>query len=308
MDLLVVGTLAFDAVETPFGKRDDILGGSASYCGVCASYYCPVNLVGIVGDDFPESHLEYFAKRGIDSAGVVRSPGKTFRWAGVYEKNLNIRHTRETQLNVLTEFKPVLPPHYRKNRFVVLGNIDPGLQRSVLDQLDNPKLVACDTMNFWIEGYRAELDRTLKRVNLLLVNDSEAQQLSGEQNLVKAARVIRKMGPHAIVIKRGEHGALLFDDTGVFVAPAFPLDRVIDPTGAGDSFAGGMLGYLARTGGVTAKSLRASLIMGTVMASFCVEDFSIDAVRNLKRSAITQRIKAYAALTQLFPLGLHPFA
>ena len=308
MDLLVVGTLAFDAVETPCGKRDGILGGSASYCGTCASYCCPVNMVGIVGADFPDEHIEFFAKRNIDTAGVVRAPGKTFRWSGVYEPNLNVRHTRETQLNVLTEFKPILPPNYRKSRFVVLGNFDPTLQRSVLDQLDRPKLVACDTMNYWIEGHRAELDKTLRRVNLFLVNDSEAQELSGEHNLVKAAAAIRRMGPRLLVIKRGEYGALLFDDHGMFATPAFPLDDVIDPTGAGDSFAGGMMGFLARRGRLDARTLRASMIMGTVMASFCVQDFSIDAVRSLQRVEIMKRARAYAALTQLSPLRLNPFA
>ncbi|MBI5509835.1 MAG: sugar kinase [Deltaproteobacteria bacterium] len=308
MDLLVIGTLAFDAVETPYGKRDDVLGGSASYCGTCASYFASVGLVGVIGADFPQAHFDFFKSRKIDTAGVQRAAGKTFRWRGVYEKNLNVRHTLDTQLNVLADFKPVLPQSYRRSRFVVLGNIDPGLQLSVLDQLERPRLVACDTMNYWIEGQRPALLKTLKRVQVLLVNDAEAQQLSGEHNLVKAATVILRMGPAAVIIKRGEHGALLFDRAGVFVSPAFPLDRVIDPTGAGDSFAGGMFGYVASRKRFDAKTLRAGMIMGTVMASFSVQDFSLEGLLHLTHKAVRKRVAEYAALTQLAPLKLDPFA
>lgn len=308
MDLLVVGTLAFDVVETPHDTRHDILGGSASYCGACASYFAPVKLVGIVGEDFPVRHFDFFADRHIDTAGVTRAPGKTFRWHGAYEANMNVRHTRDTQLNVLADFRPDLPPNYRDSRFVVLGNFDPTLQRSVLDQLDKPRLVACDTMNFWIEGYRKELDKTLKRVQLLLLNESEARLLSGEHNLVKAARRVLTMGPEALVIKLGEHGAMLFDRHGFFNVPAFSLAEVVDPTGAGDSFAGGMMGYLARRGKVDGKSLREALVMGTVMASFSVTDFSVDAVRALKTTDIKRRLRDYLKLTQFGHVELDPFA
>jgi sugar/nucleoside kinase (ribokinase family) len=299
MNLLVVGTLAYDSVETPFGKRESILGGSASFAATCASYFCPVQMVGIVGADFEEEHLGFFRARGIDTSGVERTNGKTFRWSGVYEENMNIRHTRETQLNVLVDFDPRLPPDYCHTPYVILGNIDPSLQLAVLEQLDEPRIVALDTMNFWIEDYREALERTLKRAHLLLINDEEARQLSGEDNLFKAARAVRSMGPETLVIKLGEHGAMLFDDSGVFNTAAMVLDSFVDPTGAGDSFAGGMLGYIAREGRTDAATMRRSMVLGTVMASFSVQDFSIDGVRNLTTDNVAARVHDYHDMTQI---------
>lgn len=297
MSILVVGTLAFDSVETPFGKRDNILGGSASFLGVCASHFSPVQLVGIVGADFPQEHLDYFESRGMDTQGVDRVDGKTFRWRGVYEADINVRHTLETQLNVLEQFQPNLPEPYRKTKHVVLGNFDPALQLAVLEQMDGPEFVAADTMNFWIEGHRKALEKTLERVDLLLLNDEEARQLSGEYNLVHAAEKIRALGPSMLVIKRGEHGATLFTEDIVFSAPAFPIDVIQDPTGAGDSFAGGMMGYLARRQRRDAQTVRQGIIIGSVMASFSVEDFSIDRLRTIKNGEIRQRFADFKALT-----------
>jgi sugar/nucleoside kinase (ribokinase family) len=299
MSLLVVGTLAYDSVKTPFGERENILGGSASYAATCASYFGSVRIVGIVGEDFRAEDLAFFAQRGIDTRGIERAQGRTFRWQGVYEENMNIRHTLDTQLNVLEAFSPVLPEGYRDSPYLVLGNIDPKLQLSVLEQLRQPKLVACDTMNFWIEGYREALDRTLARVDLLLINDSEALQLSGEHNLLKAARAVRTMGPSSLVIKLGEHGAVLFDEHGTFITPALLLDRILDPTGAGDSFAGGMMGYLASLNRHDAMSVRQAMIIGTVMASFSVQGFSIDGIRQLEDGALRARLDQYSALTQI---------
>lgn len=299
MDVLAVGTLAFDSVETPFGERRDILGGSASYLATAASYFAKVGMVGVVGHDFPREHLAFFAERGIDTAGVATLPGKTFRWRGRYDENLNVAHTLETQLNVLAAFRPELPAAYRKAQFVVLGNIDPELQTSVLDQVQRPRLVACDTMNYWIEApqHRVKLEAALKRVDLLCINDGEARLLAGEYNLVKAATKIRAMGPQNLVIKRGEHGAILFTDGSVFAAPAFPLEIVRDPTGAGDSFAGGMMGFLARKGRTDPGSLRQAVVMGSVLASFVVEDFSLDRLRRLTHDEIRLRFREYRALT-----------
>ena len=299
MRLLVVGTLAYDSVETPHGKRDNILGGSASYAATCASYFCPVQMVGIVGSDFGEEHLEFFRGRGIDTTGVERAGGATFRWSGVYEENMNIRHTLETQLNVLERFEPTLPDSYRDAEYAILGNFDPTLQLRVLEQMRRPRVVALDTMNFWIEDYRAALERTLERVHLLLINDEEARQLSGEDNLFKAARAVRDMGPSMLVIKLGEHGAMLFDDHGVFTTPALVLDSFVDPTGAGDSFAGGMLGFLAARGGADDATLRQAMVVATVMASFSVQDFSIDGVRQLTPERVRGRVNDYRAMTQV---------
>lgn len=297
MNLVVVGTLAFDSVETPFGKRQDILGGSASYLATCASYFTNVQMVGIVGEDFPDEHLKFFQSRNIDTAGVNRVEGRTFRWSGVYESDLNTRRTLETQLNVLEKFEPDLPAAYRSAEYVVLGNFDPKLQLAVLDQLEKPKLVAADTMNFWIEGHREALVRMLARVDILLVNDAEARQLSGEYNLIKAARTIRAMGPRILVIKQGEFGALLFADDTIFSAPGFPIEVIQDPTGAGDSFAGGMMGFLARRDKVDPVTLRQAMIVGSVTASFSVEDFSIDRIRDISKDEISQRLSQFEALS-----------
>ncbi|MEZ4272683.1 MAG: PfkB family carbohydrate kinase [Myxococcota bacterium] len=306
MRLLVVGTLAFDSVETPHGVRDNTLGGSASFSAIAAAYFCPVRMVGVVGDDFPEEHLEFYQTRAIDIAGVERSPGKTFRWSGVYSHDFNARETRETQLNVLETFDPVVPPAYLDSEFVVLGNFDPTLQRKVLEQLKKPQLVAADTMDFWINGANAELKKTLARVDLLSINDEEARLLSGEHSLVKAAEYIRRLGPKMVVIKRGEHGATVFSEDGIFMAPAYPLLSVKDPTGAGDCFAGGLMGFLAQHNTVSPQILRRAVIMGSTLASFAVEDFSLDRFRNLHAEEIKDRFKAFRDLTH-FETG-DPFA
>lgn len=298
MSILSVGTVAFDCVETPYGKREDILGGSVSFLGVAASYFTPVRMVAVVGEDFPEEHLDFFKSRDIDTDGVTRQSGKTFRWKGHYLDDINVAHTLETQLNVLAGFDPHLPQHYRNSKYVVLGNIDPVLQSQVVAQVESPQLIACDTMNYWIEGTNAELLKTLEKVDLLSINDGEARLLSGKDNLLHAAAEIRKMGPKILVIKRGEHGALVFYNDEIFATPAFPLEVVKDPTGAGDSFAGGMLGYLAHKGSLDAKTLRQAVIMGSTLASFAVQDFSLDRFRTLTHQEIQSRFAAFHSLTQ----------
>lgn len=297
MSLLVVGTLAFDSVETPYGKRQETLGGSANFLALAASYFAPVRMVGVIGQDYPDDILDLCRSRGIDTQGVVRAAGKTFRWHGRYSNDLNVAHTLNTELNVLATFNPEIPKEYLDSKMVFLGNIDPGLQGRVLDQMRSPKLVALDTMNYWIEGANEELRRVLKRIALLSVNDAEARQLSGEHNLVKAARAIQSMGPSTVVIKRGEHGALVFLEDAVFTAPAYPLETVRDPTGAGDSFAGGLMGYLTRLERFDAATLRQAVIVGSVLASFVVEDFSVDRLRDLTLADIRRRFENFKALT-----------
>jgi len=303
VSILVVGSVAYDTVETPFGKADHVLGGSASFFSVAASFFVPVNLVGVVGEDFGEEQLKAFRGREIDLEGLERVPGKTFHWAGKYSFDLNARETICTELNVFETFKPKIPARYRRSEHVFLGNIDPVLQRQVLDQVERPKLVACDTMNFWISGQPDELRKTLSRVDVLLINDAEARQLSGEWNMVKAARAIRAMGPRVLVVKKGEHGVLMFTEDASFAAPAYPLEEVFDPTGAGDTFAGGFLGYLAsQAGGGTrdradGAALRRAVIMGSTLASFCVEAFSLDRLTRLTRAEIDARFQLFKELT-----------
>lgn len=289
MALLVVGSVALDSLETPFGRREDVLGGSASYFSICASYFGPTRVVAVVGEDFPEEHLAFLASRGVDLAGLARRPGRTFRWRGRYDFDLNTAHTLDTQLNVFAEFRPDLPPHYRDSEYVFLGNIDPDLQRAVLDQVRAPRLVACDTMNFWISSKRESLLRTLRRVDLLFVNDAEARQLAEEHNVVKAARRILSFGPRAVVVKRGEYGALFFSGEEVFAASAYPLPAVFDPTGAGDSFAGGFMGYIARGRREDHAAMRRAMVLGGVLASFTVEQFSLDRLRTLGPEEIRAR-------------------
>jgi sugar/nucleoside kinase (ribokinase family) len=289
MSLLVVGSVALDSLETPFGRREDVLGGSASYFSACASFFGPTRLVAVVGEDFPEEHVRFLAGRGVDLAGLARRPGRTFRWKGRYEFDLNTAHTLDTQLNVFAEFRPELPPHYRDSEYVFLGNIDPNLQRAVLDQVRAPRFVACDTMNFWISSKRESLLRTLRRVDMLFVNDAEARQLADEHNVVKAARRILSYGPRAVVVKRGEHGALFFSGEEVFAASAYPLAAVFDPTGAGDSFAGGFMGYLAHGRREDQATLRRAIVLGSVLASFTVEQFSLDRLRTLTAAEIRAR-------------------
>lgn len=304
MSLLVVGTLAFDSVETPFGKRDDVLGGSASYLSTSAAFFGPTLMAGVVGEDFPDAHWDFFKSRGIDLAGVQRLGGKTFRWRGHYDHDLNTAHTLETQLNVLEAFNPDLPAHYRKAQYVVLGNFDPELQERVLNQVDSPKLVALDTMNFWIERANAKLHQTLKRVHLLSINEAEARQLSGEYGLVQAARAILTMGPHTLVIKRGEYGSLMFTKEGMFAAPGLPVEEVCDPTGAGDTFAGGLMGHVARANRTDIRTLRQAVVVGNSMASFVVSDFSLDRLRTLTANEIRQRLVQMQSLVQFDSHGL----
>ncbi len=289
MSLLAVGSVALDSLETPFGRREDVLGGSASYFSVCSSFFGPVRMVAVVGEDFPEEHVKFFGTRKIDLAGLVRQPGRTFRWKGRYEFDLNTAHTLDTQLNVFAAFRPDLPAHYRDSEYVFLGNIDPDLQRSVLDQVRAPRFVACDTMNFWISSRRESLLKTLKRVDLLFVNDAEARQLAEEHNVVKAAKRILSFGPRAVVVKRGEYGALFFSGDEVFAASAYPLPAVFDPTGAGDSFAGGFMGYLARCRREDHATMRRAIVLGSVLASFTVEQFSLDRLRTLGPDEIRAR-------------------
>jgi sugar/nucleoside kinase (ribokinase family) len=296
--LLVVGSVALDSVETSTAKRDEILGGAASFSCYAASFFAPTRLVGVVGTDFPTAHEDFLRGHGIDLGGLERVSGRTFRWAGRYAADFNTRTTLDTQLNVFETFKPKLPAAWAETPFVFLANIDPVLQLDVLTQVRKPRFSACDTMNFWISGKRAELLRVLERVDMLLLNDEEARQLSGKSSLPAAAKAIAAMGPKAVVVKRGDAGALLFQGDDVFAAPAFPLDNVVDPTGAGDSFAGGFMGYLARMGDTSPASVRSALVAGTVLASFCVEDFSLDRFRTLDASAIAARIAAFANLVR----------
>lgn len=297
MSILVVGSVAYDTVETPFGTAERVLGGSASFFSVAASFFSPINLVGVVGDDFGDAQLAAFKGRNIDLEGLERVPGETFHWKGKYSYDLNARDTIATDLNVFEHFKPKIPAGYRSSEYVFLGNIDPTLQREVLEQVDRPRFVACDTMNFWISGQLEALKKTLERVQILLINDAEARQLSGEWNIVKAARAIRKMGPRTLIIKKGEHGVLMFSDEGSFAAPAYPLEDVFDPTGAGDTFAGGFLGYLASTGGMGEEALRRAVIMGSTLASFTVEAFSLDRLLRLTRPEIDERFRLFKRLT-----------
>ncbi len=299
MSLLVVGSVAFDAIESPYGKVDRIVGGAATYFAVAASFFTHVNLVGIVGDDFSNKDESIFQRRKIDTAGLERASGKSFFWAGKYSQHLNERETLVTDLNVFANFNPKLPEKFRNSKHVFLANIAPDLQRSVLQQVKgSPKHVALDTMNYWIERTPAELRETLKHVDILMINDSETRQLSNEHNLLRAARHIFKMGPSTLVIKRGEYGALLVDKNGVFSVPAFPLEEPHDPTGAGDSFAGGFMGYLAGSGGSNDATLRRAMVYGSVLGSFAVEEFGPERLRKLKRSEINARARHFLKLTQ----------
>jgi sugar/nucleoside kinase (ribokinase family) len=298
-NLVVVGSVALDDIDGPFGRRPDVLGGSASFCSVAASFFAPgaIRLVAVVGDDFPQAHVDYLGSCGIDASGLVRESGKTFRWAGRYADDLATRKTLDTQLGVFAGFQPRLGEAHKGCELVFLGNIDPVLQLAVLEQIKQPVMVACDTMNFWISGKPDELKKMLRRVDVLVINDEEARELAGVHNLVKAAATIRALGPRGVVVKRGDSGALLFHEQGVFAAPAYPLEDVRDPTGAGDTFAGGFMGYLARAGDVSPAAIKRAMIAGSVMASFCVEDFSLDRLRRLAMHEIVARFRAFADLT-----------
>lgn len=303
MSLLVVGSIAFDSVKTPFGAADEVLGGSATYFSTAASYFTSVKLVAVVGDDFPDKHVNFLKSRKIDVSGLQKSKGQTFRWKGEYGYDLNEAKTLDTQLNVFETFKPNIPDAYRSSEIVFLANIDPVLQREVLHQIDKPKLVACDTMNFWIGGKRDELIKTLAEVDILLINEAEARELAGEPNLVKAARAIQAMGPKTLIVKRGEYGSVMFNSGGVFSAPAYPLEAVFDPTGAGDSFAGGFMGYLDNVRNFDEASLRQAIIFGSVMASFNVEDFSLNRMKSLDYKEIEGRYREFRKLTSFEDIG-----
>lgn len=307
MSLLVVGSVALDTVETPFGVATDALGGSATFFSAAASLFCKVQLVGVVGSDYPVGDLQFLVQRGVDLAGLEQVAGESFRWAGVYSFDLNSRETRETRLGVFADFKPRIPDSFRDAEWVFLGNIDPDLQHDVLDQVRAPKLVACDTMNYWISGpKRDSLLELLKRVDLLLVNDTEARELSGDHNLLRAARWIHKQGPKMVVVKKGEHGAILFSQDFAFYAPGYPLEEVFDPTGAGDAFAGGFMGYLARAGVIDAAHLRRAMVYGSTLGSFAVEKFSVDRLRELAPAEIQERVSRFRDLTAFDHIGFVP--
>jgi sugar/nucleoside kinase (ribokinase family) len=298
VSLLVVGSVAYDALESPYGKVDRTLGGAATYFSISASFFTKVKLVGIVGEDFSKEDEVIFHKRSIDIEGLERATGKCFFWAGRYSENLNERVTLATELNVFAEFKPRLPEKYRDSKFVFLANIAPDLQHDVLKQVKGtPKLVAMDTMNYWIEGSNADLRETLKHVDLLMINDSETRQLSSEHNLLLAAKHIFKMGPSVLVVKRGEFGAMMVDKRGVFAIPGFPLEQPQDPTGAGDSFAGGFMGYLAGANSISDTALRRAIVYGSVLGSFAVEKFGLERLLKLKKPEIHARARHFAKLT-----------
>ncbi len=301
MSILIVGSLAFDDIETPFGSSLNTLGGSSTYIALSASYFTDkIEMVGVVGSDFEESHFELLHSRSIDTRGVQKiEDGKTFRWAGRYHYDMNTRDTLDTQLNVFADFDPVVPAEYRNAEFVCLGNIDPKLQLKVLGQISKPKLVILDTMNFWIESKLEELKKTLQHVDIFILNDSEARLLSGDPNLVKSARIIREMGPKTLIIKKGEHGALLFTDNGIFAAPAFPLESIYDPTGAGDTFAGGFIGHLSRCETITDVEMRRAVLYGSAMASFCVEKFGTEKIAALTLLEIEDRYQSFRELSRI---------
>ncbi|MEO8584033.1 MAG: PfkB family carbohydrate kinase [Flavitalea sp.] len=299
MSLIVVGSMAFDAIETPFGKIDRIVGGSAVYVAYTASQFVtPIQQVSVIGGDFPEEELKELQRRGVDLSGVEVVKGeKSFFWSGKYHLDMNSRDTLVTDLNVLANFNPLIPDSYQGAEFLMLGNLDPVVQMKVIDQLkQRPKLIVMDTMNFWMEIALPQLKEVLKKVDALMVNDSEARQLSGEYSLVKAARAILKMGPRYLIIKKGEHGALLFHENEVFFAPALPLEEVFDPTGAGDTFAGGFIGHLARTKDISFKNMKTAIIVGSAMASYCVEKFGPERLKTLTKEDIDQRIHQFVDL------------
>ena len=297
MALLVIGAVAFDDIRTPHGEAKNTLGGAATYSALTASWFAPVRLVAAVGEDFGDEQLRVFHDRGVDTAGLVRAPGKTFRWSGEYVGDMSEAQTLETQLNVLEQFFPKLPGSYLDSEYLFLGNIDPVLQLHVRRQLPLAHLAALDSMNFWIRGRLQELKQALAEVDILVINETEARMLSGISNLKKAAEAIRKMGPPTLVIKRGEHGVMLFSNSGIFSAPAFPLDQVHDPTGAGDSFAGGLMGYLAKVGEFSDVQLRRAVIYGSVMASFAVEEFGLARLIRLTAEEIEARYREFKNLT-----------
>ena len=304
MSLLVVGSVALDTVETPFGVATDALGGSATFFAAAASLFCDVQLVGVVGSDFPVRQLDFLGGRGVDLRGLEQVDGESFRWSGVYSYDLNSRETRDTRLGVFADFQPRIPEAFRDAEWVFLGNIDPVLQLDVLEQVRAPRLVACDTMNYWINGKREDLLRLLRRVDLLLVNDTEARELSGDFNLLRAARWIQQQGPDMVIVKKGEHGAILFAGDTIFFTPGYPLEEVFDPTGAGDAFAGGFMGYLARCGSLAPDDLRRAMVYGSALGSFAVEKFSVERLIGLQPEEVQSRVRSFRELTAFEHIAL----
>lgn len=296
-EILVVGSVALDTVETPWGRAEEALGGSAIYFSAAASYFVPVNVVGVVGTDFPFTKINFLRDRGVNFDGLQEKEGRTFRWTGHYQHDLNQRDTLETQLNVYADFRPSIPPAYKDSPYLFLANIDPDLQLNVLDQVSSPKLIVLDTMNLWIERKLDSLREVIPCIDIFIVNDEEAGQLTGEANLIRAARQLLSWGPKVIVVKKGEHGSVMVGPDFIFSAPAYPLERVTDPTGAGDSFAGGFVGTLARKGSLSEKYLRQAVVYGSVLASFCVEEFSIGGLKNLCRARIEERYQEFKRIT-----------
>lgn len=297
MSITVVGSIALDSVKTPFGEAKEALGGSALYFSSAASFFTQVSLVGVIGEDFPKGDIEFLAKRGVDLSGLEVTKGQTFRWSGSYEYDMNEAKTHATHLNVFETFHPKLKENHEQAEYLFLANIHPVLQREVIGKVKKPKAIGCDTMNFWIQGSREELLKTIKMVDIMFINDAEARMLAGVPNLIKAAAAIRAMGPKILVVKKGEHGAMLFTDHTVFAIPAYPLEDVFDPTGAGDSFAGGFMGYLASNGEISDRNLRRAMIYGSVMASFNVEKFSMERLKTLTKDEIEQRFKSFKKLS-----------
>ena len=297
MSIVVVGSVAYDHVETPYGKNEHAMGGAALYFANSASFFSAVNMVAVVGKDFETEKIEFLKSRQVDLEGIEHTDGKTFRWGGRYHKNMNQRDTLFTELNVFADFKPLIPNSYKDSDYVFLANIHPELQLDVLNQVNKPKLVVMDTMNFWISGERESLKKLLPKVDILIINDEEAKELAEEENLQKSLDIICDMGPKSLVVKKGEHGAMLYYENDIFLSPAYPLEKVVDPTGAGDTFAGGFLGYLAKTGELTNENLRKAVVYGSTLASFVCEDFSFNKLRDLKKSEIEERYNNFKTLT-----------
>jgi sugar/nucleoside kinase (ribokinase family) len=298
MSILVVGSVALDSIETPFGKKSEILGGSATFFSISASFFDKVDIIATVGEDFPKKHLSMLKRRGIGTSGIAVKKGKNFRWEGRYEYDMNVAHTLATHLNVFGDFSPEIPKALKKSGVLFLANIDPDLQGSVLDQMGSPALTACDSMNHWITSKRSSLEKFLPKVDMFFLNDGEARQFTGEVNIFKAAKAIVAKGPKSVVIKKGEHGVVYYSKNTHFVAPAYPLESVYDPTGAGDTFAGGVIGYLGRSGKITQAVLRKSMVYGSIMASFAVEDFSVNKLLKISRADINKRFTEFKKFTR----------
>lgn len=299
MSILVVGSVAIDSIKTPFGVRDEALGGSGTYFSMAASFFSKVDIIATVGEDFPAKYIKLFENRGIGTEGLhVVKGGKTFRWKGEYRQDLNTAHTIYTHLNVFQDFKPEIPKDLKNTEYVFLANIDPVLQLSVLKQMKRPKLVACDSMNYWLENKKADFVKLMDKIDILLLNEGEAKMFTGESNLMKAARLIVAMGPKAVVIKKGEHGVIYFSKDSYFVAPAYLLESLCDPTGAGDTFAGGMMGYLSKAGKITDSAIRNSIVYGSIMASFAVQDFSVNKLLEIKMKDVKARFDHFKKITR----------